>query len=111
MHHTTCIGCVILITGSDIADITQVKDYLHQYLTIQDIGTPNYFLGIKFAYQLGKLVLNQQKYVLDIRTKVELLGYKPRASHIDSKPNFWDSTSLLIANVHAYRRLVGSLLT
>ena len=39
----------------------------------------------------------------------ELLGYKPCASPIDSKPNFWDSTSSLLAYVHAYCRLVRKL--
>ena len=62
-------GCIILvvyvddilITGSNIAGITRVKDYLHRYLTIQDLGTPKYFLGIEFTYRLEKFVLNQQK--------------------------------------------------
>ena len=63
-----------------------------------------------FAYRPRKLVLNQWKYVLDILIEVELLGCKPRASPIDSKPNFWDSTSPLLADVHAYRGLVGMLI-
>ena len=56
----------VLVIGSDITNITRVKDYLHQYLTIWDLGTLKYFLGIKFAYRPRKLILNQLKYVLDI---------------------------------------------
>ena len=77
--------------------------YYYQHLTIQDLGTPKYFLGIEFTYRPGKLVLHQQKYVLHILTEVGLLGCKPSASPIDSKPKFWDSTSPLLAIVHAYR--------
>ena len=93
----------ILITRSNIAGITQVKVYLHRYLTIRDLNTLKYFLGIKFAYRPGKLVLNQQKYVRDILMEVKLLGCKPRASPIDWKPKFWDSTSPILVDVHAYR--------
>ena len=83
---STSTGCIILdvyvddilITGSDIAGTTRVKGYLHRYFTIRDLSTPKYLLGIEFDYQLGKLVLNQRKDVLDILTKVELLGFKPR---------------------------------
>ena len=67
---STSVGCIILtvyvddilIIGSDIVGFTRVKDYLHQYLTIQDLGTLIYFLGIEFDYRQGKLsVLNQGK--------------------------------------------------
>ena len=100
----------ILLSERDISSITRVKAYLHRYLTIRDLGTPKYFLGIDFAYQTRKLVLNQQKYVLDIFTEVRLLVCKPRAFPIDSKPKFWDSTSPLFVNVYAYRQLVGKLI-
>ncbi|XP_078447656.1 uncharacterized protein LOC144716399 [Wolffia australiana] len=92
----------ILLTGSDHAGIAQVKAYLHQHLTIRDLGTPKYFLGIEFAHQSGKLILNQGKYVLDMLEEAGLLGCKPRSSPIDSKPCFWDSTSLLLNDVEPY---------
>ena len=93
----------ILITRSNIVGITQVNAYLHRRLTIRDLGTPKYFLGIEFTYRLGKLILNRRKYVLDILTKVRLLGCNPLASPIDSKPKFWDSNSPLLADVHTHR--------
>ena len=63
----------IFLIGNDILCITRVKVYLHQHLTIRDLGTPKYYLGIEFAYRPRKLVLNQMKYVLDILMKVKLL--------------------------------------
>ena len=92
---STSDGCIILVVyvndilviWSNIAGISQVKDYLHWYLPIWDLGSLKYFLVIEFAYRPVKLVLNQQKYVLDILTEVEFLGCKPRASPSDSKPN------------------------
>ena len=40
-------------------------------------GHSNVFLGIEFPYPSNKLVLNQWKYMLDILTKIGLLGCKP----------------------------------
>ena len=82
---------------------------MHQYLIICDLSTLKYFLAIEFTYRSGKLVLNQHKYVLDIVIEVKLLGRKPYPLTIDSKLNFWDSTSPLLIDVHAYFGLVGKL--
>ena len=58
---STFVGCIILVvyvndilvTGSENAGITRVKDYLNRYLTTWDLGTPKYLLGIEFAYRPG----------------------------------------------------------
>ena len=39
----------MLITGNDLAGIESTKKFLHAHLDIRDLGTPKYFLGIKFA--------------------------------------------------------------
>ena len=89
---STFSGCIILVVyvddihviGNDNVGITRVKAYLHQHLTIRDIGTLKYFLGIEFTYRLRNLVLNQQKNVINILTKVVFPGCKPHASPNDS---------------------------
>ena len=88
----------------------RVKSHLQKHLNIRDLGTPKYFLGIEFAYKHGMLILNQCKYVLDIIEETCLLGCKPQSSPIDSKPQFWDSTSPPLTDANIYRRLVGKLI-
>ena len=44
----------ILVSGSDVIFIACIKGSLHQHHTIWDLGNSKYFLGINFAYQLGK---------------------------------------------------------
>ena len=100
----------ILVTGSDTTGICQVKSHLQKRLNIRDLSTPKYFLGIEFAYKRGKLILNQCKYVLDILKETSLLGCKPQSSPIDSKPQFWDSTSPPLTDANIYRCLVGKLI-
>ena len=40
----------IILTGSDDTGILAMKTYLQQHLTIRDLGSPRYFLGIKFSH-------------------------------------------------------------
>ena len=78
-------GCVflavyvddILLTGSDIAGIAEVKQYLAQHFVTKDMGKSKYFLGIEFAYTRDRLVFSQRKYVLDMLQETGLLGCKP----------------------------------
>ena len=56
----------IILTGSDDIGILATKTYLQQHLSIRDLGSPRYFLGIEFAHQDGKLALTQWKYALDM---------------------------------------------
>ena len=100
----------ILVTRSDTTRISQVKSHLQKHLNIRDLDTPKYFLGIEFAYKRGKLILNQCKYVLDILEETCLLGCKPQSSPIDSKPQFWDSTSPPLTDANIYQCLVGKLI-
>ena len=78
----------ILFIGKDITRIVQIKPYQLKHLTIQDLHTPKYFLGIKFPNQSGKLVINQDKYVFDTLEEIILLGDKYRSSPINNNPNF-----------------------
>ena len=74
MRKTTSTGYVILaiyvddilLTGNDEAAISTTKAYLQTHFAIRDLKTRQYFLGIEFAYQSGKLALSQRKYALDL---------------------------------------------
>ena len=56
----------IILTGSDDTGILVTKTYLQQHLNIRDLGSPRYFLGIKFTHQEGKLTLTLRNYALDM---------------------------------------------
>ena len=58
MCKTTLVGYVvlaiyvnvILVIGSDEADISSIKAYLLTHFALHDLQTPRYFLRIEFAY-------------------------------------------------------------
>ena len=41
----------ILLTGSDLAGIVEIKMYLKRHFVTKDMGCPKYFLGIEIAHQ------------------------------------------------------------
>ena len=42
----------ILLTGSDDTGIHVTKSYLQQYLSICDLRSPRYFIGIEFVLKM-----------------------------------------------------------
>ena len=100
----------IILTRSDDTGILAKKTYLQQHLSIRDLGSPRYFLGIEFAHQDGKLALTQRKYALDMLKETRLLGCKPETSPTEAGPQFWDTSSPLFEDANRYRRLLGKLI-
>ena len=100
----------IILTGSDDTSILATKTYLQQHLSIRDLGSPRYFLGIESAHQDGKLALTQRKYALDMLKETRLLGCKPETSPMEACPQFWDTSSPLFEDAYRYRRLLGKLI-
>ena len=75
----------IILTGSDDTCILAMKTYLHQHLSIRNLGNLRYYLGIEFAHQDGKLALTQRKYALNMLKETGLLGCKPKTSPMKAR--------------------------
>lgn len=99
----------IIITGSNLAEITKLKLFLHQKFAIKDLGSLKYFLGIEIAASRKGLFLNQRKYVLDLLKETRMMETKPIANPIDVKKKLGLDGELL-SNVGYYQRLVGKLI-
>ncbi|KAL2233050.1 UNVERIFIED_CONTAM: Retrovirus-related Pol polyprotein from transposon RE2 [Sesamum indicum] len=74
----------ILITGPSIAEIAQVKHYLHRLFTIKDLGDARYFLGLEIARSSSGLYIAQTKYILDIMKDTGLLQAKSASTPFPS---------------------------
>ncbi|KAI5337174.1 hypothetical protein L3X38_016443 [Prunus dulcis] len=99
----------IIITGSNLAEITKLKLFLHQKFAIKDLGSLKYFLGIEIAASRKGLFLNQRKYVLDLLKETRMMETKPIANPIDVKKKLGLDGELL-SDVGYYQRLVGKLI-
>lgn len=57
----------LIVTGSNIIAILQIKTTLQCTFPIKDLGSLKYFHGIKMETSHKGLFINQRKYVLDLR--------------------------------------------
>ena len=87
-----------------------VLKYLQTHFAICDLQTPWYFLGMDFAYQLGKLPLSQLKYNWDLPQERGLLACKPSTSPLEARPKFWDTKSPMMTNIKHYQHLLRNLI-
>ncbi|KAL9263811.1 Retrovirus-related Pol polyprotein from transposon RE1-like protein [Drosera capensis] len=100
----------MIITGSDLAHIEQVKAFIRSQFRIKDLGKLKYFLGIEVARLRTDIFLSQRNYILDILKEADHLGAKPVDFSMwqNLKFNATDCPSLKDPGV--YRCLVGRLI-
>ena len=66
----------IIITGDDLSDIQELKDFLSQQFEIKDPGHLSYFLGLEIAHSTDRLYITQAKYASELLSRVELTDSK-----------------------------------
>jgi histone deacetylase 1/2 len=68
----------IIITGSNVAVITNIIQQLHKEFAITDLGPLSFFLGIEAICDATGLYLTQRRYIADLLTKSKMDGVNPR---------------------------------
>lgn len=99
----------IIITGSNVTAITELKSYLHITFTIKDLGLLHYILGIEVNYIPNGIVLSQRKFTQELLNDNNLLtapaAKTPLPQHFNLKPD--EGEPLL--DPTAYRTIIGKL--
>ena len=67
----------IVIIERDSKSILSLKSFLHSHFHTKDLGMLKYFLGVEVMRSKQGILLSQQKYVLDMLSKIGKLGAKP----------------------------------
>ena len=99
----------IIITGSDLKDIEDLKSSLHNHFKLKDLGKLKYFLGIEVAQSNTGIVISQRKYVLDILEETGMLDCKPVETPMDSNVKLVPGQGEPLKDPGQYRKLVGKL--
>ncbi|KAL0320343.1 UNVERIFIED_CONTAM: Retrovirus-related Pol polyprotein from transposon RE1 [Sesamum radiatum] len=100
----------ILVTDPCFDEIHNVKDYLHQLLTIKDIGDVRYFLGLKIARSTSGIYVAQAKYVMDIVKDSSLVQSKAALTPLPLGLKLTANCGALLIYPDSYRGLIGCLL-
>ncbi|KAL0373778.1 UNVERIFIED_CONTAM: hypothetical protein Sradi_3293500 [Sesamum radiatum] len=101
----------ILITRPSLYDIQAVKDHLHAFFTIKDVGDACYFLRLEIACNPSGAYLAQTKYVLDIVKDAKLLRSKAASMPFPQSLKLTADCGARLEHPDAYCRLVGRLLS
>nr|XP_016442732.1 PREDICTED: uncharacterized mitochondrial protein AtMg00810-like [Nicotiana tabacum] len=56
----------MILTMTDLPEISSLKAFLHEQFKIKDLGSLNYFLGIEVLYSDSRVLLHQKKFVHEL---------------------------------------------
>ncbi|XP_017239203.1 uncharacterized mitochondrial protein AtMg00810-like [Daucus carota subsp. sativus] len=99
----------IIITGTDIASITAIKQHLDIAFSIKDLGVLHYFLGIEVDYVPDGTVLTQSKFTKELLHNLPFDVSKKVATPLPAALKLNNETGPLIQDPEIYRSLVGKL--
>ena len=98
----------IVITGSDSKGILSLKSFLYSEFHTKDLGMLKYFLGVEVIRSKQRILLSQQKYVLDLLSEIAKLGVKPCSTPMTPNVQITKEGDLF-KDLERYRRLVRKL--
>lgn len=99
----------ILITGSCLTTIHHLIQVLNTKFRMKHLGPVNYFLGLQITWTSSHMIINQQKYILDLLQRTGFLHSKPLSTPVISgqKLSLHDGDPLL--DTTEFRQVVGAL--
>lgn len=100
----------MLLTGTSLSQIKEVKLGLDAAFTIKHLGELNSFLGVKIIRNSSGTFMSQKKYIKDIITDTSLEECSTVATRLSAGLKLSLDTGDLLTEPDVYRRLVGRLL-
>lgn len=108
----------IIIAGSSLKEINNVKEELSKKFKIQDHGRLNYFLGFEIEHNMknGICKMHQQKYIYELLETYNMLNCRTVSTPIESQNPPADDKEITEQNedtsfyLKNYRQIVGSLM-
>lgn len=100
----------IILTGDNLAMITDFKTVIDHKFKIKDLGSLKYFLGLEVARSRDGISLCQRKFALDILSDSGFVGAKPVLTPVEQNLKFVQDAGSPLHDPTKYKRLVGRLL-
>ncbi|KAJ9541324.1 hypothetical protein OSB04_027830 [Centaurea solstitialis] len=114
---TTDAGAILLllyvddmiITGSDSAGITILKQSLSASFEMKDLGNLHYFLGLEVLSDSAGTYLCQAKYTSDLISRAGITDQKVVSTPLEPNLHLTQNAGPPLKDPTLYRQLVGSL--
>jgi Reverse transcriptase (RNA-dependent DNA polymerase) len=101
----------IIVTGNNVKEIKNIKDYLKNKFDIKDLEKLKYFLRIEIAHSKEKsLFLSQRKYMLDLLKEIGKLFSKLESTLMKPNKKLYLEEGEKLKDISQYQRLVGKLI-
>ncbi|XP_070021411.1 uncharacterized protein [Nicotiana sylvestris] len=98
-----------ILTGTNLSEITALKNFLHDKFKIKDLGKLHYFLGLEIFYRTDGVLISQRKFATNLLKEYDCLGYTTVTSPLDCTVKLKATEGPLLADPTFYRKLMGKL--
>ncbi|CAN1164864.1 Retrovirus-related Pol polyprotein from transposon TNT 1-94 [Linum perenne] len=99
----------IILAGSDLQLINNIKQKLQQHFKVKDLGKLKYFLGLEIARTSAGISMSQRKYCLELISDSGFIDAKPSRTPVDYKEKLTADMGVKLTDGTEYRQLVGRL--
>jgi len=99
----------VLLTGTDLIEINNLKIFLHETFKIKDLGRLHYFLGLEVLYKEDGILISQRKFSLDLLKEYNCSHFTPFSSPLDPLIKLRADEGSLLSDPAYYRKLIGKL--
>ncbi|XP_019234433.1 PREDICTED: uncharacterized protein LOC109214919 [Nicotiana attenuata] len=99
----------VIVTGTDSAEIANLKAFLDKQFRIKDLGKLHYFLGLEVLYKSDGVLVSQRKFALDLLKEYDCFAYNNLSSPLDPSLKLKANEGTLLPDTTYYRKLIGKM--
>ena len=100
----------IIITGNDSTEIQGLEEHLDQSFQVKRLGPLKYFLRIEFDRSSDRILMTQQKYILDLLEETKHTKCRISDTHIEVNHRLTLDDKDPEIEITSYQKLIGKLL-
>ena len=100
----------IIITGNNSTEILSLEEQLDQNFQVKRLGPLKYFLGIEFDRSSDRILMTQQKYILDLLEETKHTQCRTSDTPIEANHRLTLDDNDPKIEITSYQKLIGKLL-
>ncbi|XP_019253824.1 PREDICTED: uncharacterized protein LOC109232511 [Nicotiana attenuata] len=99
----------MILIGTDLDEIKLLNKFLHDSFKINDLGSVQYFLGLKTLFKDDGVIIIPRKFVIGLLKEYNCLSCSPLSSPLDPNVKLEAKEGTPLLDPSCYRKLIGKL--